>query len=72
VSIDSAIRNDQIVDIQFESGKEYMTETFPNEMAEDRTVIEYQQFMFERNCKPIVIKVNQHYELENGERILFM
>jgi CRISPR-associated protein Cas5h len=72
VSIDSAIRNDQIVEVQFEPGKEYMTETLPNVMAEDRTVTEYQQFMFERNCKPIVAKVNHYYEFENGDRILFM
>jgi len=67
--IDSVIRNDQIQEIQFEPGKEYMTETLPNEMAEDRTVTEYHQFMFERNCKPILAKVNHHYELGNNERI---
>jgi len=72
VVIDSIIPKDQIQKIQFETGKEYMTETLPNEMTEDRTVNEYQQFMFERNCKSIVATVNHFYEMGNNERILFM
>jgi CRISPR-associated protein Cas5h len=72
VALDSIIPKDQISQIQFESGKEYMTETLPNEMAEDRTVNDYQEFMFERNCKPISACVNYFYELGNNDRILFM
>ncbi len=72
VTLDSVLPKDQIQKIQFEAGKEYMTETLPNEMAEDRTVNEYQQFMFERNCKPISAKVNHYYELGHNDRILFM
>lgn len=72
VSIDSVIPKDQILSVRFETGKEYMTETLPNEMAEDRTVNEYQQFMFERNCKTISASVNHYYEMGNDARILFM
>lgn len=72
VSIDSAIPKDQVLSVRFEPGKEYMTETLPNEMAADRTVHEYQQFMFERNCKPIAASVNHYYELGCDDRILFM
>jgi CRISPR-associated protein Cas5h len=72
VAIDSIIPKDQILQIQFESGKEYMTETLPNEMAEDRTVNDYKEFTFERNCKPISAGVNYFYELGNNDRILFM
>jgi len=72
IILDSVIPKDQIREIRFETGKEYMTETLPNEMTEDRIVNEYQQFMFERNCKPISAKVNHYYELGSHERILFM
>jgi len=72
IPIYSAIRDDQIIEVIFESQKEYMTETFPNEMTEDRTVTEYQQFMFERNCKPILAKVKKYYRLDNGENIVIM
>ena len=72
VSIDTVIPKDQIISLKFETGKEYMTETLPNEMAADRTVNEYQQVMFERNCKPISASVKHYYELSNDDRILFM
>jgi len=72
VSIDSILPKEQIQKIHFEDGMEYMTETLPNEMTEDRTVNEYQQFMFERNCKSIRASVNYYYEMRNNERILFM
>jgi CRISPR-associated protein Cas5h len=72
ISLDSVIPKDQIQNVQFESGKEYMTETLPNEMAEDRTVNEYQEFMFERNGKQISARVNYYFELGNNDRILFM
>lgn len=72
VSLESVIPKDQIQKIQFESGKEYMTETLPNEMTKDRTVTGYQQFMFERNGKPILAKVNYHYEVGTNDKILFM
>jgi len=72
IFIDSILPKDQIHKIQFQLGKEYMTETLPNEMADDRTVNEYKQFMFERNCNPICALVDHYYEMENNERILFM
>ncbi len=72
VTVNSVIRKDQILGVQFESGKEYMTETLPNEMVDDRLVTEYQQFMFERNCKPISLQIKNYYELGNDDRISFM
>lgn len=72
ISIGSAIPKDQVLSVRFEPGKVYMTETLPNEMAADRTVHDYQQFMFERNCKPIFASVNYYYELGSDDRILFM
>jgi CRISPR-associated protein Cas5h len=69
---DSILPKDQIRNVMFETGGEYMTETLPTEMDENRTVTEYKQFLFERKCKPISAKVNHYYELENNDRILFM
>ena len=37
ISLDSVIPKDKLQKVQLESGKEYMTETLPNEMTEDRT-----------------------------------
>lgn len=72
--IDSAIPipNGSHVEIDFEGGGEFFSETLPAEMEEDRTVREYCKVAFERNGAPISAKVGRFWELDNNERIIFL
>lgn len=74
VKIDSVIpiRSDSNLKIDFEDGGEYFHETLPIEMEEDRTLREYCKVVFERNGAPIFAKPDKYWELENGERIVFL
>ncbi|WP_407282739.1 type I-B CRISPR-associated protein Cas5b [Methanolobus sp. WCC1] len=75
VRIDSAIpvKQNSNLKIRFdENGGEYFHETLPIEMAEDRTVLEYSKVAFERNGQPIIAKFDTYWELDNGERIVFL
>jgi len=56
----------------FEDGKEYFSEVMPTEMGEGREVKEYGEVLFERNGHAIRAKTKDLWELENGERILFL
>lgn len=72
VKVDSVIPEDQTNKIEFETDLEYFSETMPIEMDFDRTVVEYKNIMFERNGQRIKVKLKEFWELDNGERILFM
>jgi CRISPR-associated protein Cas5h len=72
VKVDSVIPEDQTNKIEFETDLEYFSETMPIEMDFDRTVVEYKNIMFERNGQRIKAKLEEFWELDNGERILFM
>lgn len=72
VKVDSVIPEDQTNKIEFETNLEYFSETMPIEMDFDRTVVEYKNIMFERNGQRIKAKLKEFWELDNGERILFM
>ena len=56
----------------FEEGKEYFSEVMPCEMGEEREVTDYREILFERNGKSIRAKAKDLWELENGERIVFI
>ncbi|MBC7195957.1 MAG: type I-B CRISPR-associated protein Cas5, partial [Deferribacterales bacterium] len=75
IKIDSVIpiREEVNLKIKFdENGGEYFHETLPIEMEEDRTLREYCKVAFERNGSPIYAKLDKYWELENGERIVFL
>ncbi|HOO54148.1 MAG TPA: type I-B CRISPR-associated protein Cas5b [Methanothrix sp.] len=70
--IDSVVPGNFIQETEFEEGKEYFSEVMPSEMGEARVVTDYREVLFERNGKSIRAKVNELWELEHGERILFL
>lgn len=72
VKVDSVIPEDPTNKIGFETNLEYFSETMPIEMDFDRTVVEYKNIMFERNGHRIKAKLKEFWELDNGERIVFM
>jgi len=72
VKVDSVIPEDPTNKIGFETNFEYFSETMPIEMDFDRTVVEYKNIMFERNGHRIKAKLKEFWELDNGERIVFM
>ncbi|OFV67723.1 MAG: CRISPR-associated protein Cas5 [Candidatus Syntrophoarchaeum caldarius] len=72
VKVNSVIPEDPANKIEFEANMEYFSETMPIEMDFDRTVVEYRNIMFERNGQRIKAKLKEFWELDNGERILFM
>lgn len=58
--------------VEFELGKEYFKDIVPNEMNEDREVIEYARVIYERNCKPIKCIAKGIYNTSEGEKIVFL
>lgn len=72
VEIHTAVRSDEIKNLTFEPGRQYITEIMPAEMAGDRTVTDYPEIVFERNGNPIRAECVRYWELENGEQITFL
>lgn len=72
VEIHTAIRSDEIENLVFEPGRQYITEIMPAEMGEDRTVVDYPEVIFERNGNPIRAEGARYWELEDGEHITFL
>ena len=70
--ISSAIPENLIEEIDFGQNGEYSSETMPIEMDTDRTVIEYSNILFERNGRTIRAKLKEFWELDNGEKLVFM
>lgn len=52
-----------------ETGKKYVKEKIPILMNTNREVTQYENVIFEADGKPLRAAVNNHYRLENGERI---
>jgi len=76
VRIDSVVPmpDDSKIELKLEEG-EYFQETLPVEMEEDRTVREYCKTVFERNGKPLSVKVESYWEVRRqagSERIVFL
>lgn len=73
-AIDSVVPGKCIISPEFEVGKEYFSETLPNEMNEDREVTDYSEILFERNGKDIKAKARDLWEVDNDEheRIAFL
>lgn len=69
--IDTVIKFDEKVKIEFENKKEYFKDTMQNEMNNERVVTEYTKVLLERCGQPI--KCNIDYYLGNrGEKIVFL
>jgi CRISPR-associated protein Cas5h len=71
-TIDTVVPGICIQEPEFEDGKEYFSEVMPCEMGEEREVTDYREILFERNGESITAKANELWELENGERIVFL
>ncbi len=72
VEIHTAVRSDEVGSIIFEPGLQYISEIMPVEMADDRTVTDYSEIIFERNGNPIRAENTLYWELEDGEHITFL
>lgn len=72
VEISSCLPLNIIKKPNFETDKEYFTETMPIEMKDNRVVKEYQEVLYERQGKNILAVVDKFWELENNERIIFL
>jgi CRISPR-associated protein Cas5h len=72
VEIHTAVRSEEVGDMIFEPGRQYITEIMPAEMADNRTVIDYSEIIFERNGSPIRAENTRYWELEDGEHITFL
>lgn len=71
VDISTAIAFDEGLQVEFENGKEYFRDMMPNEMGEDRVIVEYKKILFERNGLPIRCKCD-YYMSNEGEKLVFL
>lgn len=75
-TIHSVIPISQLADrkesIVFEEGKKYFKERLPIEMTPKRIVTEYGEVIYEAEGKTIKAVPKRFWELENGERIIFL
>lgn len=58
--------------IKFENGKKYFKERLPIEMTPERIVTEYNDVIYEAEGKEIRVVPKTYWELENGEKIIFL
>lgn len=70
VPINSIIPTNLISKVMFDDC-EIFTVTLPMKMKNDREVIEYREFAYERSGKPIQAKVEQTVKLKNGDHVIF-
>lgn len=68
----TALPKKNLVELSFQEGYEYLSETMPRNMLPDRTVTEYMTVIFERKHKSLKARVNQFIRLENDEAITFL
>ncbi len=71
VEIDSVIPS-EMVEISFETGKEYFSTTMPGEMIEGRIVTKYSDVSYEQKGQKILCRPASYCEIENGENIIFL
>ena len=68
----TALPKKNLIELIFQEGYEYLSETMPRNMLPDRTVTEYAQVIFERKHKSLKARVNQFIRLETNEAITFL
>jgi len=70
VPIHSIIPTDLISNVMFDD-REIFTVILPMKMKNDREIIEYREFAYERSGKPIEAKVEQTVKLANSDHVVF-
>jgi len=68
----TALPKKNLIELSFQDGYEYLSETMPRNMLPDRTVTEYMPVIFERKHNALKARVNQFIRLENNEAITFL
>ncbi len=66
----SALINDQAID--FGEDKEIFKINYPIHMMPGRVVTRREDLIFERRGQPVTCKINQAYQTETGEKIVFL
>lgn len=56
----------------FETGKEYFSESMALEMDADRIVTEFGKVVYERNGEPVRVLTQRYFEVSNGDNIIFL
>lgn len=69
--IDTVIKFDEEIKIEFENKKEYFKDTMQNEMNNERIVTEYTKVLLERCGQPIKCNID-YYLGDRGEKIVFL
>ena len=69
--IDTVVKFDENLKIDFEDNKEYFKDTIQNEMDENREVTEYIKILLERSGQPIKCQTD-YYLSDRGEKIVFL
>lgn len=72
IYIDSVIPTDLVKKVEFNNSKEYFIINQPSEMTENRIVTEFREYIFEKNGESLSVVIENYYELENGEKIVFL
>jgi len=70
VLIHSIIPTDFVSNVEFKDS-EIFTVTLPMKMKNDREIIEYREFAYERRGQPIEAEVDQAVKLANGDHVVF-
>ena len=70
VFIHSIIPTDLVSNVEFKDS-EIFTVTLPMKMKNDREIIEYREFAYERRGQPIEAEVDQAVKLANGDHVVF-
>lgn len=70
-TINGLVPTDDIQDIQFDD-LELFTLTLPVRMKNDRTPLQYREYLYERRGQPIRAEFSQYVTLDNGEPLVFI
>ena len=60
------------VNVKIEGNREYLKDTVYNEMNEKREITEFITVVYERTGKSIKCNIPTYYELESGDKIVFL
>lgn len=72
VEIDTLIPFNEDISIKIQDGREYLKDTVYNEMNEKREITEYISVLYERTGKTIMCNISVYYQLESGDKIVFI
>jgi len=72
IRICTVIPENNITEMEFETGFEYVQENLPNEMTTDRVVTEYASVIIEQKTQAMKASVKNLTWLENGDHIVFL